>query len=150
MGTESGFHAQDLDQLERQFLDMVRTHYPKEAKRFLRNQGNQAKKRLRDKTKGLTKKKTGNLLKGIDKTAPKVYDGDFQIRVYNKAPHAHLIEHGHVMADKDGKPILNSMGQEMWVPGRHPAAMTTRELKASFPGEVEKFVDDLLEGVFDD
>jgi hypothetical protein len=38
----------------------------------------------------------------------------------------------------------------MWVPGRHPAAMTTKDLKASFTGEVEKFVDDLLEGVFDD
>ena len=49
------------------------------------------------------------------------------------------------MADKFGNPILNEFGQEMWVNGRFPAAQTTNELKAIWPGEVEKFIDDLLE-----
>lgn len=141
----SGFDASDLSDLENQLLRLATEQYPKEAKSFLRTQGNKAKTRLRNKTKSVTKKKTGNLLRGIDKSAPKLYEGSFQIRVYNKAPHAHLIEHGHVMADKFGKPILNAMGQEMWVNGRFPAAHTTNELKAIWPAEVEKFIDDLLE-----
>lgn len=140
-----GFDASDLSDLENQLLKLATEQYPKEAKRFLRNQGNKAKTRLRNKTKSVTRKKTGNLIRGIDKSAPKLYEGSFQIRVYNKAPHAHLIEHGHVMADKFGKPILNAMGQEMWVNGRFPAAHTTNEMKDIWPAEVEKFIDDLLE-----
>lgn len=141
----SGFDASDLSDLENQLLRLAAKQYPKEAKSFLRTQGNKAKTRLRNRTKSVTKKKTGNILRGIDKSAPKLYEGSFQIRVYNKAPHAHLIEHGHVMADKYGKPILNTMGQEMWVNGRFPAAQTTNELKAIWPGEVEQFIDELLE-----
>lgn len=141
----SGFDASDLSDLENQLLRLATEQYPKEAKSFLRAQGNKAKTRLRNKTKSVTRKKTGNLLRGIDKSAPKLYEGSFQIRVYNKAPHAHLIEHGHVMADKFGNPILNAMGQEMWVNGRFPAARTTNELKAAWPAEVDQFIDDLLE-----
>lgn len=141
----SGFDASDLSDLENQLLRLAANQYPKEAKSFLRTQGNKAKTRLRNRTKSVTKKKTGNLLRGIDKSAPKLYEGSFQIRVYNKAPHAHLIEHGHVMTDKFGNPILNAMGQEMWVNGRFPAAQTTNELKAIWPGEVEQFIDELLE-----
>lgn len=141
----SGFDTSDLSGLEKQLLKLANEQYPKEAKSFLRTQGNKAKTRLRNRTKSVTKKKTGNLLRGIDKSAPKLYEGSFQIRVYNKAPHAHLIEHGHVMTDKFGKPILNAMGQEMWVNGRFPAANTTNELKTLWPAEVDKFIDDLLE-----
>ena len=141
----SGFDASDLSDLENQLLRLAAKQYPKEAKSFLRTQGNKAKTRPRTRTKSVTKKKTGNLLRGIDKSAPKLYEGSFQIRVYNKAPHAHLIEHGHVMADKFGKPILNEFGQEMWVNGRFPAAQTTNELKEIWPGEVEQFIDELLE-----
>lgn len=142
---QSGFDYSDLTNLQQNLTRLANEQYPKEAKSFLRSQGNKARTRLRNKTKSVTKKKTGNLLKGIDKSPPKVYDGSWQIRVYNKAPHAHLIEHGHVMADKHGNPILNEMGQEMWVNGRFPAAYTTNELKAIWPGEVGKFIDELLE-----
>lgn len=143
--TRSGYDADDLTDLYASLTKLANEQYPKEAKSFLRSQGNKAKTRLRNKTKSLTKKKTGNLLKGIDKSPPKLFQGSSQIRVYNKAPHAHLIEHGHVMADKFGKPILNEFGQEMWVNGRFPAAKTTNELKAIWQGEVEQFIDELLE-----
>ena len=147
MSVESSavFDARELSELNDKLLKLAGTTYPKEAKSFLREQGNDLKKRLRDNTKSRTKKKTGNLLKGIDKSAPKIYDGSWQIRVYNKAPHAHLIEHGHVMADKHGNPILNEFGEEMWVNGVFPAAWATNQMKARWPGEVEKFIDDLLE-----
>lgn len=158
----SGFDTSDLSGLEKQLLKLANEQYPKEAKSFLRTQGNKAKTRLRNRTKSVTKKKTGNLLRGIDKSAPKLYEGSFQIRVYNKAPHAHLIEHGHSniktrpgkgkipighpvqMVSGHGKALFVD-GKEIWVPGRHPAAKTTNELKEIFPGEVDKFLDELLE-----
>ena len=38
------------------------------------------------------RKKTGNLLKGISRGRPYLYQKDqFQVRVKNKAPHAHLV-----------------------------------------------------------
>lgn len=68
---------------------------PKEIKRFLRTYANTVKKDIKQQyqIKGV-KKKTGNLLKGIKAGKVHKYD-DYRIRVYSRAPHAHLIEDGH-------------------------------------------------------
>lgn len=147
MATHDGFDIRELDELCGSFLRLAQEQYPEEAKTFLRKQGNEARKTLRAKTKAVTKKKTGNLLKGIDKSAPHRYQNDFQIRVYNKAPHAHLIEHGHVMADKFGRPIERN-GKEIFVPGKHPAALATLELKRTVPEAADRWVDEMLERGF--
>ena len=94
MAVESGFDLRELEALNHQFLDLAQTQYPKEAKKFLRTEANKARKKLRANTKAATKKKTGNLLKGIDRSPVHKFNGDFQIRVYNNAPHSLLIEHG--------------------------------------------------------
>lgn len=46
--------------------------------------------------------KTGKLRKGNKKRKSKFEDGGFI--VYNRQPHAHLVEFGHVMLDKAGDP----------------------------------------------
>lgn len=143
----SGFDHKELVKLSKDLLKLAGTTYPAEAQRFLKDQANQARVRLRKNTQAVTRKKTGNLLRGVNRGKAHTYAGSWQIRVYNKAPHAHLIEHGHVMAGSDGRPILNASGQERWVNGRFPAAKTTNELKALWPGEVEAFVDELLKEV---
>lgn len=53
----SGFDASDLSDLENQLLRLAAKQYPKEAKSFLRTQGNKAKTRLRNRTKSVTKRK---------------------------------------------------------------------------------------------
>ena len=138
MAVESGFDLRELDALNAQFLDLAQKQYPKEAKKFLRDEANVARKKLRANTKAATKKKTGNLLRGSDRGPVKKYQGDFQIRVYNNAPHAHLIEHGHVL-------WVNGKETEKFVPGKHVAAKTVTEMKETFPADADRFVDELLD-----
>lgn len=136
MSTE-GMDTRELDELVKNMLRTAQDVYPDEAKSFLKKEGNKGRRLLRAKTKAVTKKKTGNLLKGTRRTGVQKYDGDFQIRVYNKAPHAHLIEHGHVL-------WVNGTKTEKFVPGKHPAADTTKQLKRELPRDVEAFVDEML------
>lgn len=141
MSTE-GMDTRELDDLVKNMFRTAQDVYPDEAKTFLKKEGNKGRRLLRAKTKAVTKKKTGNLLKGIRRTGVQKHDGDFQIRVYNKAPHAHLIEHGHVL-------WVNGTKTEKFVPGKHPAADTTKQLKREFPRDVEGFVDEMLSKGFE-
>lgn len=141
MSTE-GMDTRELDDLVKNMFRTAQNVYPDEAKSFLKKEGNKGRRLLRAKTKAVTKKKTGNLLKGIRRTGVQKHDGDFQIRVYNKAPHAHLIEHGHVL-------WVNGTKTEKFVPGKHPAADTTKQLKREFPRDVEGFVDEMLSKGFE-
>lgn len=141
MSTE-GMDTRELDDLVKNMFRTAQDVYPDEAKSFLKKEGNKGRRLLRAKTKAVTKKKTGNLLKGIRRTGVQKYNGDFQIRVYNKAPHAHLIEHGHVL-------WVNGTKTEKFVPGKHPAADTTKQLKREFPRDVETFVDEMLSKGFE-
>lgn len=141
MSTE-GMDTRELDELVKNMFRTAQDVYPDEAKSFLKKEGNKGRRLLRAKTKAVTKKKTGNLLKGIRRTGVQKHDGDFQIRVYNKAPHAHLIEHGHVL-------WVNGTKTEKFVPGKYPAADTTKQLKREFPRDVEGFVDEMLSKGFE-
>lgn len=141
MSTE-GMDTRELDELVKNMFRTAQDVYPDEAKSFLKKEGNKGRRLLRAKTKAVTKKKTGNLLKGIRRTGVQKHDGDFQIRVYNKAPHAHLIEHGHVL-------WVNGTKTEKFVPGKHPAADTTKQLKREFPRDAEAFVDEMLSKGFE-
>lgn len=141
MSTE-GMDTRELDELVKNMFRTAQDVYPDEAKSFLKKEGNKGRRLLRAKTKAVTKKKTGNLLKGIRRTGVQKHNGDFQIRVYNKAPHAHLIEHGHVL-------WVNGTKTEKFVPGKHPAADTTKQLKREFPRDVEGFVDEMISKGFE-
>lgn len=141
MSTE-GMDTRELDELVKNMFRTAQDVYPDEAKSFLKKEGNKGRRLLRAKTKAVTKKKTGNLLKGIRRTGVQKHNGDFQIRVYNKAPHAHLIEHGHVL-------WVNGTKTEKFVHGKHPAADTTKQLKREFPRDVEGFVDEMLSKGFE-
>lgn len=145
MSVEAGFDLGDLNELNEKLLNLATEEFPKEAKKFIRRQGSKCETRLRNAYKTRVKKKTGNLIAGVKRGMPQLYEGSYQIRVYNNAPHAHLIEHGHVMCDKNGNPILNKLGQEIWVDGKYVAAYTVEEYKKIYPDEVDKFVDEMLE-----
>jgi len=142
VGISEGMDTRELDELAKRMFRIAEKDYPAEAKDFMKREGNKGRRELRAKTKAVTKKKTGNLLKGIRRTGVQKHDEDFQIRVYNEAPHAHLIEHGHVL-------WVNGTKTEKFVPGKHPAADTTKQLKREFPQDVENFVDEMLSKGFE-
>lgn len=139
---EAGFDLSELGDLSRRLIKTAEKHYPKRVKKFMQDEGTWGKKVLREKTKEYTEKRTGELRKSVRKTPVKVKNGDYEVRVYNKAAYAGHVEHGHV---------LSSHGKrtESFVPGKHPAAYAAMKMKREFPAHVDELVDEILdEGLF--
>ena len=181
MAVEAGFDFHELDELTKQLYKTAVEEYPKEAKKFLTKQGNKGRRvmraeirsRVKGHNRGRNKENKGESLNdGIDKGKVTKYEGDFQVRVYNKAKHAWLVEHGHSnvktrttyngnwakKAIPVGTPVVMVPGRGTVGPlfigrdgavkqieGRYYAAATTNRLKAEFPGDAEAFVDELFE-----
>ena len=137
MAIEAGFAAHELDELAVNMYRTAQERYPAEVKKFLRTEGNIARKELRAQTSRSTKKKTGNLLKGIKRSKVTKYNGDFQIRVFNSAYHAHLLEYGHVE-------VVWGNRTENYVPGKHMFDKTAAAMDRRFAGDVEDFLDKML------
>lgn len=142
---EAGFDLTELDQFNKDMLELADKTMPNETKKFIRRQGAKLERNLKNAYKTRVGKKTGNLQKGVGRGAPTQYEGDWQIRVWNAAPHAHLIEHGHVMKDHKGNPIRNKFGEEVWVEGKYVTAFTVNDFKRTYPDAVDEFIDLVLE-----
>ena len=143
MAVDAVFDTRELEQLAKD-LELIADHYPDEAKTFLQQQANETRKRMRQMYNLTTEKKTGNLLKGIRRTQVQKYQEDYQIRVKNTAPHAHLIEHGHVQWVPVKGDRKRRRKTEQFVEGRHPAAFTVRSMKATMGDDASKMVDKVL------
>ena len=149
MAIEAGFDLHELERLAKD-LETVADCYPTKVRSFMKAEAKEARNRLRQNYKLTTSKKTGNLLKGIRTTRVQKFNGDYQLRVKNVAPHAHLIEHGHVQwKPVPGKGRKYQQKTEQFVEGKHPAAYTVRSMKATMPDDASKLVDEVLrEGGF--
>lgn len=141
----TGLDYTEVIEMNRRLLDFVAKEFPKETRNFTGRAGNRMAKQLRTAYRAKTKKITGNLRKGVKRGRPYMYNGnEFQVRVYNKAPHAWLIEHGHVMCDKHGKPVKRK-GKEIHVPGKHVVGPIANGFAGEFAEMAEKFIDQMLE-----
>ena len=94
---DEGFEAFEKD------LDYIIKNMPRESRMILRKMGAKARVIIRKKVRQSVKRKTGNFERRW--RYGRVYQreaGSWMIRVYNNAPHAHLIEDGHRIVGKDG------------------------------------------------
>lgn len=133
-----GFDASEMDAYSRQLIEFAKSHFPRETKNFVGRASNRLAKNIRNAYKTKTKQLTGNLLAGVSRGKPYIYNGDeYQCRVKNKAPHAHLIEHGHFMV-KNGK-------RYKFVAGKHIVGIEANKFPSEFGDLADKFVDDMLE-----
>jgi hypothetical protein len=117
---------------------MANDTMPKESKKFLRTEGTKLRKATLSKAKEKVKKKTGRYYKSIKRGKVYNYDGALSIRCYSSAPHAHLIEKGHRLVNKDGQEIG-------WVDGRHVFEETEEEFKGTYYNDCEDFIDEVLD-----
>ena len=140
---ESKLDLTELDRLNLEMLKMANETCPEETKKFIRKQGAVLKKEMRAQYKEKTKKKTGNLLKGMHESAPYQYEGSYQVRVSNNAPHAHLIEYGHKMLGHDKKETKRDE-----VKGLYPAQAAGEGFAREYMENVDDFIDELLEKGF--
>lgn len=83
-------------ELSKNFQSLLRA-FPKETEKFMRKEAREFRNFVKKKAKTSVGKVTGNYLKGFA-AGRQVYewnDSEYNIRVFNKAPHNHLIELGH-------------------------------------------------------
>lgn len=135
----NGIRAEGLDKFTTDLLKTL-SKYPKVAEKFLKDEGNELRKRVRAKAKEKIGKKTGNYMKGFDKTKPKVTKKVCLIKVFNKAQHSHLIEYGTV------KRSTEKGANRGFMKGAFILDETAREFEEQFSEDVEnKLVDELLD-----
>lgn len=127
------FDMSELEDYAEVMLEFIETDFPKECEKFMKSEA----KKLRNKAKkdgaGKVGVKTGNYLKGF-KAGKKVYeygDAKFNVRVYNSAPHAHLIEYGHNMVSHNGSVVG-------FVPGFHVLENATLAYQDKFARNIEE------------
>lgn len=131
----------------------VMKRFPKETTNFMRREARKLTRAARKNASERFDEKTGNYLKGF-KPGKKVYeyDGkDYNILVQNTAPHAHLLEEGHVMTKHGGKhfgyygrghaPLSDT---KEFIPGAFVLRNTSIKFEPVFMRDVEE---DLLDEV---
>lgn len=96
--------SNDFTEFERDLLQVaMEFKNGKYAKQFLKKESRELNKEQRKKAKNLVNKKTGNLQKGFKTGKVYKFEGDLlSVRAYNKSPHAHLLNDGHRIVDKNG------------------------------------------------
>lgn len=128
----------DLDQFTQDLLSAaVALENGKQAKKYLRTEGSKLRKETVEQVKAKVKKKTGKLIKSIKRGKPYERDG-MNIRAYSGAPHAHLINNGHRIVDKNGK-------EHGFQEGVHFIENAEKEFQPEFHEDTEKWIDDMLD-----
>lgn len=136
----SGFDGSELDDLERQLVDMVERTEPREMKRFLNKEGAKLRTKTKKEARMRVKKKTGTYLKRIKKGKPYTYLGEEQaVRVYSSAPHAHLIEYGHRGIKGTGE-----NAREVFIPGKRVFEKARKDFMEAFYKDIRSWLDNVF------
>ncbi len=117
-------------------LTLLKT-FPKETEKFMRRQAQAFRNFAKARAKTEVGKKTGNYLRGFA-AGKAVYDWDdaeYNVRVYNRSPHNHLIELGHELVGH--KPNKRRIG-------RVKAFEVMNRAMESWQGQFESAVEDDL------
>ncbi|MGL5583550.1 MAG: HK97 gp10 family phage protein [Cetobacterium sp.] len=127
-----------LDQLSKDLLKLANgIKDGKETKKFLKKEGVKLKNKTISVAKSRVKKKTGNYIKGIKSGKVYEYQGAYACRTYSTAPHAHLIEYGHIKKDRTGK-------EHGFQRGYHVFTTAKKDFEDEFESDAENFLDNLL------
>ncbi|WP_353096230.1 hypothetical protein [Tissierella praeacuta] len=139
----SGFDFSELTDFEEELLDLAKEFEKgKHANKFLQKSGTKLKNKTIKDAKSKIKKKTGNLFKGIARGKPYKYyvDGSMAVRVYAKSPanHAHLLNNGHRIVDKNGK-------EHGFAKGHHFFEGGVKAYEGEYYQDTQDFIDELLD-----
>ena len=143
--------ADGLSEFSQELIELGKEQFPKKTKNFMQKAGNKMKAVARteyrqDIGKGGKErysKRAGNnkrvdLIGSLSRGRAYIYNGDeYQVRVKNSAPHAHLFEHGHVTK-------ATNPNKEKFVKGRHSMGKAAKKFASEYPNMAEEFVDELL------
>lgn len=133
------FDLAELDVFTSHLLHLAERQMPKETRKFLMTEGNKLRKETAAIARRSVKHKTRTYLKRIKRGHVYRYQKNaFAVRVYNSAPHAHLIEHGHRMVTRSGKEVGFVRGEKVF-------ERSYKRFQAIFFRDCEEFVGELLD-----
>ena len=150
----------ELTDFAKDLMELAIAKYPKERDKFLRREGNKLKAQVKVEFKQTTKKRTGNLLRGITRGKPYTWEGDTRaVRVYPTKPayHAHLVEKGHRIVPHHGprkktgkkKKLEKYTGRKnrhgSYAKGVHAMEYAEDAFQERFETDCSDWVDEMLE-----
>lgn len=133
----------ELDDYQASMFEFADREFPNVTVKFMKSEATKAKNKVKSAAKRKTKQRTGNYLNGFKagKVVYKYGDAKYNIRVYNGAPHAHLIEYGHNVF-VNGKLVG-------FAPGKHILENAMIEYQTKFYDDIEKRLIKMIEEALD-
>lgn len=118
--SQEGFLFEKLSEFKQNLMREIKESFPKETEKFIKTEAQKCLKVARKvarKEVGTSKGKKKDWIdkksyhKGFKVGKPYKYANDLCCRAYNKAPHAHLIEYGHVNVPRSSKRATTRAGR---------------------------------------
>ena len=131
---------QGLTEFQRDLLTVAQRTIPREIYRIMGKIGNRATTYVRREARGKVKSITGNYYKRFKRG--KVFkdaEGKIVARVINSSPHAHLIEHGYRMVDRNGREYGFMLGKNVMANG-----ISSFDSSGEFENMLYKWIDEML------
>jgi len=135
---EDGVDFRELSEFK-ELLNSTVKAFPKECKRFLKNEC----KTLKQRTKQCANSEVGksdiehkHYVDGFKVGKPYDKDDELCCRVYNNAPHAHLIENGHKIVTSS----TQSSGSGGFVEGKYIIQKSSDSYEREFLDNTERFL----------
>lgn len=136
------FDFREFDEFSKTLLANASKTMPKETRKFLNKQGYALRKKARETSKRLVKKRTGTYQKGWRKGKVYCYKGDkdsMAVRVFNSTAGAGVIEAGRTYKKKDGS--------EWFMPGKHVLETAVKEFEPEYASALDDFLDELVRSI---
>lgn len=118
-------------------LDFLIKEMPKESKMVLRKAGSKARTIVARVARKMVGRHGGTYHKSFKRGKVWETDDGYRIRVYNNAPHAHLIEDGHRIIGKDGS-------EHGFKPGLKVMEKGNKEVEKEWDNIMRQQLDDLM------
>lgn len=139
MSVEDGFRLEEINAFNSNVMAFAKENFPRETKKFMRRAAYKLEKHIKKAyAEEIGKHKDNKLIPATKRDKPYVYGKDeYSIRVKSKAPHAHLIEHGHVLWIRGKK-------TNKYVKGKNIVGKQAKQFKEEYDEMSYDFVDEIL------
>ena len=135
----NGFDFSELEELQKDVLNLAKEQFPKETKKFVIAEAKKGKELAKSIAQREIKTKSGNYLKSF-KTGKSKLHYKFSYKFYNDAPHGHLIEDGHNQyGGKNNKEVIG------FIEGKKIFTKAQVQMESEFANDVENFIAGLMD-----
>lgn len=132
-----GVEIYGVDEWKKEATKVIK-NFPEKGAQFIDEQSKKLAARVRQKT---PKGPTGKLKKSWRKTKARPKKGTIRGEVKSSAPHAHLIEYGHIIKNRKNGPALG------FVAGQHILKTSLDQLDREWDGELAIWFQKLIREV---